>query len=310
MNMDQKIFLQIFIIALVLCLCVLPVSAVIQEVTLKGTVSALNPEKNTLTLENPAQYGCDYLTGGTPVCTFTPIDSVPVTGTVPASTAYSVFKAGDTVVATSLGGTGGTWITLAKLYGPGRNEEYVTDIVGDPGTVPTPLIGDYALDITMAPECTTCSGTTCTAASAYVKVKSSGTVVLTKTLGPRQSLMYNGRNDGSSIAVTLVKGEALSTACAGGRSGMTGPQPVSVFIVNVVPPIGLTPPVDGGATTTRPGEALADPRNSPVGTPIPVMTPNLAKDTEPTPTAKAALLPFAAIGALGLMALVFTARRF
>lgn len=287
--MDQKFFSPLVITVLVLCLCVLPASAVIQEVTLKGTVSALNPEKNTLTLGNPARYGCDYPAGGTPVCTFTPIDSVPVTGTVPTSTAYSVFKTGDAAVATSLGGTGGTWITLAKLYGPGQNEEYVTDLVGDPGSVPTPLIGDYALDITMTPECTTCSGTTCTAASAGVKVMSSGTVVLTKTLGPRQSLVYNGRNDGSSIAVTLVKGEAPSTGCAGGRSGMSGPQPVSVFVVNVVPPVGFTPP----------NETLANPRDFPVGTPIPATTS----------ATKAALLPFAAIGALGIMALVVVARR-
>ena len=108
-----------------------------------------------------------------------------LTGTVPADSAYATFSPGDPVVATSLGGAGGTWIGLAKLYGPGPDEECVTDIVGDPGTIPTPLIGDYALDVTTTPDCSACSGTTCTALSSDVKVMSSGTVVLEKTLLPR-----------------------------------------------------------------------------------------------------------------------------
>lgn len=300
--MERNVILPISIFALVLCLCVLPAAAVIQEVTLKGTVSTLSPQKNTITLENPRQYGCSYPATGAPVCTYAPMDTSVLTGTVPNSAAYSVFKTGDTAVATSLGGAGGTWITLAKLYGSRPNEEYVTDIVGDPGTVPTPLIGDYALDIVMNPDCSACTGTTCTAVSSDVRVKSSGKTVLDKPLLPRQTLTYNGRNDGSSVEVTFVNGQGSSTTCVG-RTGMTGPQPVSVFVVHVVPPIGFGQTDIRTATTTRPDEAL---------TPLPVTTAETTAQpvaTAPAPTAKSGSLPFAVIGALGIMALMLAARR-
>jgi hypothetical protein len=210
-----------------------------------------------------------------------------LTGTVPSSMAYSIFKSGDPVVATSLGGAGGTWIGLAKLYGPGPDEEYVTDIVGDPGTIPTPLIGDYALDLTTTPDCSSCPGTSCTALSSDVKVKSNGTVVHEETLLPRQSLTYNGRNDDSSVAVTFVKGEASSTTCAG-RTGMTGPQAVSVYIVNIVPPIGY------GQNTSN---------EAPTPLPPTIVT------TAPVTTAKSGSLPIAVIGALGVLALVMAMRK-
>jgi hypothetical protein len=255
-TMNLKYFFPVIIAAIALCICIAPASAVIQEVTLKGTVSAISPEENTITIANVAQYGCDYPAGGAPVCTFTPIDSMPVTGSVPDSTALSTLAVGDTAVATSRGGTGGSWITLARLYGPGVEEEYVTDIFGDPDTVPVPLVGDYALGIAMKPDCTTCSLTTCTAASAAVTVKSSGMTVAEKTLAPRMSFFYNGRNDGSSVAVTFVHGEASPMgACPAGSAGATGPQPLSVFIVDVQPPIGFAP----AATVTTAAAVEATP---------------------------------------------------
>ena len=60
-----------------------------------------------------------------------------------------------------------------------------------------------------------------------------------KILEPRQVLLYNGQNDGSSVEVTFVKGEASSETCSGGRIGMTGPQAISVYIIKVVPPVGF-----------------------------------------------------------------------
>lgn len=280
--MKQRTVVTLIIPALILCLCVLPAAAVIQEVTVKGTVASLNPEKNTLTIDNPLKYGCAYPASGDPVCSYTALDVPSLTGSVPAESVYSVFKTGDIVVATSLGGAGGTWISLEKLYGPLPAEEYVIDIVGDPGTMTAPLAGDYALDMTTVPDCTTCFGTTCKAATSNVNVLSRGTRVLVETLEPRQALMFNGRNDGSSIEVTFVKGEASSSACAGMR-GMTGPQPVSVYIVKVVPPIGFIQPVTQTATTAIP-------------TTVPATT-------------KSGSLPVAVIGALGVVTAMFFARR-
>ncbi|MGA2121146.1 MAG: hypothetical protein ABSG49_03780 [Methanoregula sp.] len=272
------------ITALVLCLCVLPAAAVIQEVTVKGTISAISKDNNTLTIENPLQYGCSYSSGSAPVCSFNTMSDTTLTGSMPSDSANTIFNVGDTVVATSLGGAGGTWITIAKLYNSLPAGEYVTGLVGDPGTIPTPLVGDYALDVTTASDCTTCFGTTCNAATSSVNVLSSGTRVLEKTLEPRQVLLYNGRNDGSSIEVTFVNGEGSSETCAGGRTGMTGPQPISVYIVKVVPPIGFDQQFLQTPTT--------------VPTPVPTAVP----------TTKSGSLPLAVIGAVGLGAALLTYR--
>jgi len=276
----------ITILILVLCLCVLPAAAVIQEVTVKGTVSAISQDKNSLTIENPLQYGCSYSSGNTPVCSFNVMSETSLTGSVPSDSAYTMFKTGDTVVATSLGGAGGTWITIAKLYNALPAGEYVTGLVGDLGTIPTPLVGDFALDVTTVPDCTTCFGTTCKATTTDVNVLSSGERVLKETLGPREALMYNGRNDGSSIDVTFVKGESSSATCASGVAGMTGPQPVSVYIVNIVPPIDFTQKF----------------QETPTPTPTPV-------PTTAVPTKKSGSLPLAVIGAAGLGAALLACRR-
>jgi hypothetical protein len=268
--------LYLIVPVLLLCFCVLPAAAVIQEVTVKGMVSSIDKEDKTISIENPEQYGCTYPASGDPVCSFTLMNTSFLAGTVPVDSALTIFNVGDTVVATSLGGVGGNWMTIAKLYNGLPAGEYVIDIVGDPGAIPTPLAGDYSLDLSTSPDCTTCYGTTCTAVTSSVNILSSGTRVLEKTLSPRQVALYNGRNDGSSVEVTFVKGEASSATCVGGSHLMTGPQPVSVYIVKVVPPIGFTEQFKV--------------------TPTPVPT------TEPTtvPPTKSGSLPVAVIGAAGI----------
>lgn len=277
--------IHVIIPVLLLVLCVLPAAAVIQEVTVKGMVSSVNNADKTITIENPEQYGCTYPPSGAPVCSYTQMNTSFLTGSVPADSALTIFNVGDTVVATSLGGAGGQWIAIAKLYNSLPAGQYVIDVVGDPGTIPTPLVGNYALDLTTVPDCSACSGTTCKATTSTVSILSSGTKVLEKTLGPFQVASYNGRNDGSSVDVTFVKGEASSSTCAG-RAGMTGPQPISVYIVNVVPPIGFAEQFKATPATTVP---------TPVQTTIP-------------PT-KSGSLPLAVIGAVGLGAALLACLR-
>jgi hypothetical protein len=277
---------------LVLCLCILPAAAVIQEVTVSGTVSEHSYANNTLTIANPAQYGCSYPAGGSPVCSYTPMNITSLTGTVPEASAFSVFNPGDPVVATSLGGAGGTWMTIAKLSGTAPDKT-VTDIVGDPTTVTMPLAGDYSLELSPKPDCTACSGTTCTAAAANVSILDKKTVRSWGDLVPNASTTYSGRNDGSSITVTFVKGQASSSSCSEEKTMMTGLQPVSVYIVHVVPPIG------SGV------QAVQTPSATPSGTPPEVTVPAEAR---PTPT-KSGMLPVAAIGALALVAVLGTSRR-
>ena len=276
----------LILILAALCLCVLPATAVIQEVTVKGTVSALDQAQNIVTIANPLQYGCSYPADGSPVCSYSAMDQTSLTGTAPSASAFTVLKTGDPVIATSLGGTGGTWITLAKLFGSDAADAYVIDIVGDPSTVPAPLAGNYVLSLTTTPDCNSCSGTTCKATSTDVKIMEGSTVLKEQTLTPLQTMLYNGRNDGSSIEVSFVKGEASSTTCAG-RTGMTGPQPVSVYVVHVVPSIGMTTHAPVTATTVA----------TTVPTPI------------PTTTQKSAMLPLVALGAVGLVAVLAICRK-
>jgi hypothetical protein len=216
-----------------------------------------------------------------------------LTGTAPDAAAFSVFNTGDPVVATSLGGVGETWITLAKLFGSRPDEEFVTDIVGDMGTISTPLIGNYALEATTVPDCSVCTGTTCTAMFANVKVMSEGKQVSGKALRPGESFTYNGRNDGSSVAVSFVKGQALSSTCPD-KAGMPGPQAISVYVVKVVPPISAVQVNNRTATTTRPGEALP---------PLPPTT------SASLPTTKSGMLPLTAIGAIGLTGIALVMRK-
>jgi hypothetical protein len=274
---------------LVLCLCVLPVAAVIQEVTVSGTVLEHSHANNTLTIANPAQYGCSYPAAGTPVCSFTPMESTSLTGSVPDDSAFSVFNPGDPVVATSLGGPGGRWIAIAKLTGTAPDKS-VIDIVGDPSKIPLPLAGDYSLGLSPRPDCTACSGTTCTAAAANVSILDGKTLTGWGDLVPNASTTYSARNDGSSITVTFVRGQASSSSCSEREIMMTGPQPVSVYIVHVVPPIG-----SGGLAAQTTSATL------PEATTVPVTT-------RPAPT-RSGMFPVAAIGAVALAAVLGVSRR-
>jgi hypothetical protein len=285
-----------FISSLFLCFLCVPVGAVMLEVTVKGPVATINPAKNTLTVDNPLQYGCSYPATGVPVCSYNPINTSTLTGTLPDAAAFTVFNIGDPVVATSIGGPGETWITLAKLFGSRPNEELVTEMVGDIGTIPTPFIGNYTLDATTVPDCSACSGTTCTATSATLKVKSEGNIVLERTLMSGESLSYSGRNDGSSVYVKFIKGQALSATCQG-KTGMTGSQEISVYLVKVVPPISSAQTNIRTATTTRPDEALT-PRS-----------PTVLTSTAVPSTTKAGIVPLAAIVAIGVAGLVLVKKR-
>ena len=140
--------------------CAIPAGAVVLQATIKGTVSDVSLANNTLTLSDPQQYGCDYGSGtSAPVCSWTPLNTSTLTGTVPDPAAFSVFAQHDQAVAVSLGGTGGTWIALAKLYGSGASADYATDEIGDIGSLPTALIGDYAVSAMTIPNCSACTGT-------------------------------------------------------------------------------------------------------------------------------------------------------
>ncbi len=53
-------FLSIALFVALVLFFIMPASAVVQEVTVKGTVATVNDLKNTLTINDPVQYGCTY----------------------------------------------------------------------------------------------------------------------------------------------------------------------------------------------------------------------------------------------------------
>ncbi|MDD1703013.1 MAG: hypothetical protein LUQ31_08555 [Methanoregula sp.] len=288
----MKKFLSLMLCTALLALfaCAIPAGAVLLEVTVKGTVADVSAENSTLTLSDPQQYGCDYGSGSSaPVCSWTPMNLTTLTGTIPDSAALQVFARNDSAVAVSLGGTGGTWIALSKLYGTGASAEYATDEIGDIGSLPTTLIGDYAVDAETVANCSACTGTTCTASGSNVTIMSGTMSVAQKTLLPGESLFFNGRNDASSVNVTFVKGEAVSGSCPGNAGLIGGVQPVSDYIVHVVPPLGIT--VTTHATADK---ATGETGASPASTPS-----SLSASAAATTTQKSAL-PFTALCILGL----------
>ena len=55
-DMLRSSFTLLIVAVIFLCFVVVPVCAVIQEVTFKGVVATVNQPTNTLTVNNPAQY--------------------------------------------------------------------------------------------------------------------------------------------------------------------------------------------------------------------------------------------------------------
>ena len=120
----------------------------------------------------------------------------------------------------------------------------------------------------------------------------------TKTLSPGQSLFFNGRNDASSVNVTFVKGQALSSACPGKGGMVGGVQPVSDYLVHVVPPLSVTATAHGTDAAVT-AEASAPASSGAASAPVAAAA---------TTTQKSGL-PFAALTLAGLGAVVLLAGR-
>ncbi|QSZ67775.1 hypothetical protein RJ40_09805 [Methanofollis aquaemaris] len=238
---------KMLLLAMALCLiCSVPAaSAVLLEVTEKGTVTALDAENGTMTILPDARYACNY--SMTPPCGWAAMnESIEVNGTVPDPAVFSIFEVGDVVEVTSVGGEGGRWIAVGKLVAS-EGVWYATDIVGDPATLPAPLVGNYSLTYEAVPDCANCTGSVCPAVEMNITVLSEGKTVFEDVIKPGEDLMYNGRNDNSSVLVTFIRGEASSLNCPD-QPMVAGPQPISVFLVHVNPPIGFEP--EGTAVPT------------------------------------------------------------
>ncbi|HTY14885.1 MAG TPA: hypothetical protein VMC42_04190 [Methanoregulaceae archaeon] len=289
----MKVKLDIFIVILVAALVAIvtvPAGAAVEEIAYRGQVLSVNQSGGTMTISAGYQYGCNY-SGAKPNCSWLPVPVSNLTGTVPDPAAFGVFRAGDQVAATSMGGPGGIWIGLAKIFPtPGIENWLATDIVGDPDSLPVGLASDYYFSYETAAECGNCTGSVCNARYANITLNSTTIPVLRKSLLPGGSAFYNGRNDNSSVLVGFVKGQALSDTCPG-MSGMVGLQPVSVFTIHVNQAVAGSPPQVPGVTTlpsTPGGQAMP---STPGPSPAPTKAPSDL------------IVPIAALGVAGAVLL-------
>jgi hypothetical protein len=285
----QVLFTLVFVAVMVI-IAASPVSGVVQEIVYRGSLVSMNQSAGTITINAGYTYGCNF-TASTQVCGWDTIKPENLTGTVPDPSSFTVLKAGDPVVATSMGGPGGRWIGIAKVFPtPGIENWLATDIVGDPDSIPVSLAADYSFEYNTTHECGNCTGSVCNALSADITLKSTDRIVLEKTLFKGGNVVYNGRNDNSSVIITYINGQGLADKCPG-KGGMVGLQPVSVFIIHVNQ--GIAAPAPEGtrpATTATPAVQVTR------------TTPPAQAPATKVPTTKAAgslLLPVYAIGIIG-----------
>ncbi len=248
--------------AMALCICmVIPVSAVIQEMTMQGEITTIDSDNETLYATFTTSYGCDYGDGeGDPVCGFDDL-AEPISSSSLAldPSMITTLVAGDTITVTTLGGEDGQWITVAKMVQDETAGMVATDVWGDIGTLSSfiSLAGGYQVTYSTAPDCNDCSGTVCTALSANVTVVR-GEETTTKTLAPGEETTVNG--DESDMKVLFVSGQAPSFDCTETAAMMVGPQSISTFVVTIVP----LPADETGDTISENDSTVADDMNTPV----------------------------------------------
>ncbi|MEI6292724.1 MAG: hypothetical protein WCP36_03515 [Methanomicrobiales archaeon] len=295
--MRKQVILTILVGIAVIILATAPVSAVVQEIVFRGTLVSMNQSAGTMTMNASYTYGCTF-TNGTSNCGWDQKKPENLTGKVPDPAVFTALKPGDPVVATSMGGAGGTWIGIAKVFPtPGIENWLATDIIGDPASLPVNLASDYYFTYSTTPECGNCTGSVCTALSAAIVLNSTDRTVLEKILGPGETVVYNGRNDNSSVIIKFVNGQGLAEKCPG-KAGMVGLQPVSTFIIHVNQ--GIAAPAPALTSGTTPAKPAVTTTMAPPPVPSPVTT---------IPTTKAAGSMFVPCCALGIFGLLVIARK-
>jgi hypothetical protein len=214
--------LEIFIVFFLIC--VYTVSAASNGETIRGTVTKMNVTDSTLTINT---------------------STALVTGKIPCRGSYDLYYSRSAVIAIYDNDTEITWRSIGKLSGSKEsNQEFVSEIVGDPTRMPLPLIDDYAVDFVITPDCTRYNGSTCKALFANTTIKKSDVIVKQDILFPRsdnqnfsqekKSTMFFQNDPDSVIYVLFVDGETSNNECTGMESD--GPQTIQNFAIQVNPP--------------------------------------------------------------------------
>jgi len=273
------------LLLIALLLSIVPSSAVIAEIAYIGKVEDVTPTAETMVVNASGRLGLAFDQGAASLVV-DPVRPVVLNGTVPGGAAgVAFFQTGTYSAVTVLGCDDGPWIAAGTLKQTPQGDLVITGLAGDPAAIPVPFVGNYTISLEEEPDCANATGTIAPAIAANVTLFADGREVYTERLLPGQNFTWNGRNDGSAVAVTFLSGEAPAQSCPG-KAGMTGPQPISICIVNVTPPIGLM---------------LSDPV-------LPVETPTVPADTTPASPQSAGLMPLTALIGLFAAAIILMRR--
>ena len=230
--MNQHRTLVLIILVLALFACVLPAGAVLPSYSFRGFVTDMSRPDNTVTILVTHRWGCEYM-NGTATCSWRQMTPQVLTGTAPIPDVFDRIRIGSPVEAGSIGTQGERWTGIGILTPSSATEPLRgTDLYGDTGLLPAPLAAGYSLAVKTEPDCGSCSGSVCQAQDADVTISRNGAEVWSGTLLPGGVAYYDDPMDGSSISVKFIAGQAPAYLCLDTPPGMSGIQPVSVFIVH------------------------------------------------------------------------------
>lgn len=238
--------LVVIFLILALCSCCLPAGAMLQQFSFRGSVLGFSETSNTVTILATHEWYCEF-DSDSPTCTWRPITPKVLTGTAPATEVFDRITTGSAVMAGSLGEPGGTWTGIGLLTPPYGSEPLrSTDLYGELSLLPAPLVAGYGISATLQPDCGNCSGSTCPSTAANFTIFRDGAEVWSGVLLPGEETQYRDPLDQSGLYVKFVEGRASSRLCPNASPWMTGPQPLSVFIVHADQNgTGPRPPIPG-----------------------------------------------------------------
>ena len=219
--------------AVLLLLITPPVAAVVQEKTVAGTITNVNQAKGTIDIYADKMWNGVTWTG----ISVQFVADQKITGTAPSSDAMAYLCVGDTVQATFTGESPqASWVTVSKVDGTDPAGKFLIASFGDPSKIVNSFQNNFKVTFDTAPDCESCSGSVCTASSAYVKVVQGWN----EKNFPSDAQMIPGERhvfkspEGclQELSVTFVKGEASAGLCS--AASPVGRQPFSVFTIEVV----------------------------------------------------------------------------
>ena len=219
--------------AVLLLLITPPVAAVVQEKTVAGTITNVNQAKGTIDIYADKMWNGVTWTG----ISVQFVADQKITGTAPSSDAMAYLCVGDTVQATFTGESPqASWVTVSKVDGTDPTGKFLIASFGDPSKIVNSFQNNFKVTFDTAPDCESCSGSVCTASSAYVKVVQGWN----EKNFPSDAQMIPGERhvfkspEGclQELSVTFLNGEASAGLCS--AASPVGRQPFSVFTIEVV----------------------------------------------------------------------------